>query len=98
MINIEFTHQNKSGATSKLFTVPTEDISTDAKLPNQARQIAQYAAQYVDTHSAPFTFGALAAYIDETHPSEFTTSKYGTVAIIRYYSKDLQAAGIFLSA
>ena len=59
MINIEFTHQNKSGATSKLFTVPTEDISTDAKLPNQARQIAQYAAQYVDTHSAPFTFGDL---------------------------------------
>lgn len=98
MININYTHTSNSGSSAKLFTFTDEtDITIDQKVPNQARQIITYAYN-LSQEQPEFTYQHLADYIDEHHSGTFTTSKGGTMRIIRYYSKLLQEAGVLVPA
>lgn len=96
--NINYTHVSKSAFAAKQFTLPTDDVTVDEAMPNQAKSIVDHAYDYCEANeSSTFTFGQLADYITDVEPS-FTTSKHGPEAIIRYYSKRLQDAGLFIAA
>ena len=95
---INYTHVSKSAFSAKQFTLPTDDVTVDEAMPNQAKSIVDHAYNLLESDdSTTFTFGQLAEYIMDAEPS-FTTSKHGPEAIIRYYSKRLQDAGLFIPA
>lgn len=94
MISINYTHTSRSSYASKNFTFTGEDgMTIDEKVPNQARQIINYAFELSKTQEV-FTYTDLVNYIDAHHEGVFTTSKGGTMRIVRYYSKLLQDIGI----
>lgn len=98
MININYTHSSNSSSAAKSFTFTGEEgMTIDAKVPNQARQIIQYAYELSQQHET-FTYNDLVDYIDNNHEGTFTTSKGGTMRIVRYYSKLLQDTGILTPA
>lgn len=98
MININYTHTSNSGSSAKLFKfTEEEDLTIEQKVPNQAKQIITY-AYALGQEQETFTYSNLADYIDEHHEGTFTTSKGGTMRIIRYYSKLLQTIGVLLEA
>lgn len=98
MINIEFTHTSRSSHSAKSFTFTGEDgMVIDQKVPNQARQIIHYAYE-LSLQQPTFTYNDLVDYIDNNHEGTFTTSKGGTMRIVRYYSKLLQDVGILTPA
>lgn len=97
MIKIDYTHTSNSGSSAKLFTVATEDLTIDVKVPNQARQIIGFAME-LGADGNQFTYNELVAYIDENHVGTFTQSTGGTMRIVRYYSKLLQDAGVLIAA
>jgi hypothetical protein len=97
MFNINYTHTSKSSFAAKRFTFTGEEgMTIEQKIPNQARQIIQYAYTLSEEQDS-FTLGDLAQHIDEHHEGVFTQSKGGTERIVRYYSKLLQEAGILTS-
>ena len=94
MFNIQYTHTSKSSFAAKRFTFTGEEgMTIEQKVPNQARQIIQYAFQ-LSQEADDFSLTELANYIDQHHEGTFTTSKGGTERIVRYYSKLLQETGI----
>jgi DNA-directed RNA polymerase delta subunit len=98
MINIEYTHTSRSSHSAKSFTFTGEDgMVIEQRIPNQARQIIRYAYE-LSQQQPTFTYNDLVAYIDEHHEGTFTNSKHGTMAIVRYYSKLLQDAGVITPA
>ena len=97
MFNINYTHTSNSGSSAKQFRFIGEaGMTIEAKVPNQARQIVDYIYNLTLTVEN-FTYQQLADYIDE-QTDNFTTSKGGTMRIIRYYSKLLQEIGIITAA
>ena len=93
MININYTHTSNSGSSAKSFTFTGHDNMTiEEKVPNQARQIIDYAYQ-LSQEQESFTYSDLETFID-SKVQNFTTSKGGTMRIIRYYSKLLQTIGV----
>ena len=97
MLNINYTHTSNSGSSAKSFKFTDEtDLTIDVKVPNQARQIINFAYELSQTQSS-FTYAELEKFIDSQVPN-FTTSKGGTMRIIRYYSKLLQTTGVLIPA
>lgn len=97
MLNITYTHSSNSGSSAKSFRfTDAEEITVDVKVPNQARQIITFAHE-LSQDKDTFTYSDLETYIDSKVPN-FTTSKGGTMRIIRYYSKLLQTTGILIPA
>jgi hypothetical protein len=106
MLNITFTHTSSSGSSAKVFKLADGDITISQKVPNQAKQIIEYAKKLsvdgVDLEADEpeyntFTYQELVDYIDANHEGTFTTSKGGTMRIVRYYAKLLtKDTGVFI--
>ena len=75
-----------------------EPLHVEGNTPYQMQQIIRYGLAYAEQNdNEPFTFDQLAAFIDDNFVGDFTRSKGGTIRIIRYYSKRIQEAGIFIA-